>query len=86
MTRPRKRKTTFGLNEYYKPTPVHLRKLGDSLLAGATVVAIGGLWDFKTLTQYFTPEQVRFFIGASIVLGIVGKILSNLFSNDSEAK
>lgn len=86
MTRPRKRKTSFGIKQYYKPTPVFWRKLGDSLLAGATVITVGGLWDFNTLSEYLSPEGVRFLIGTSVVLGILGKILSNLFSEENNGQ
>lgn len=82
MAKLHKHKTSFGIKHYYKPTPVFWRKLGDSLLAGATVITVGGLWDFNTLSEQLSPEGVRFLIGTSLVLGVLGKILSNLFSEE----
>ena len=39
-------KTTFGLKEYFKPTPKLLRKIGDSLLTiGATFTTWAGITD-----------------------------------------
>jgi hypothetical protein len=86
MAKLHKHKTSFGIKHYYKPTPVFWRKLGDSLLAGATIITVGGLWDFNTLSQYFTPSQVRFLIGTSVVLGILGKMLSNFFGEETKSK
>lgn len=83
MAKLHKHKTSFGIKHYYKPTPVFWRKLGDSLLAGATVITVGGLWDFNTLSEQLSPEGVRFLIGTSLVLGVLGKILSNLFSEEN---
>lgn len=79
MTKPRKQ---FRFKNYYKPTPVFWRKIGDSMLAATTVIAVGGLWDFNNLTQYLTHNEIRFLIGSSIVLGIVGKTLSNFFTKE----
>ena len=65
-------------SSYYKaPTPTFWRKIGDSLLAAATVVALGGIWQFDTLKDIFTVPQIRFMIGASITVGAVGKFLTN---------
>lgn len=61
----------FGFKEYFKPTPKRLRIFGDSLAAAATfggsVVALNG-----------DPK-----IGTGLmVLGVVGKFISNFFSEE----
>ena len=71
------------INNYYKPTPKKWRKIGDALLASVTVLAVGGIWQFDTLKEIFTPGQIRALIASSIALGVVGKFLTNFFKEDS---
>jgi hypothetical protein len=67
---------------YWKPTPKKWRRLGDSLLAVASVVAIGGIWQYDSLKEIFTPGELKFMIIASIVLGVLGKFLTNFFKEE----
>lgn len=67
---------------YWKPTPKKWRKIGDGLLAAASVIAIGGIWQFETLKDIFTPTELKGLIIASIGLGVVGKFLTNFFKED----
>jgi len=80
-TNPTKPNSNFGFKQYYKPTPIFWRKVGDSMLAGATLFAVGGLWDFNTLGGVLSAKAVSIITHASIFLGIVGKLLSNFFSD-----
>ena len=75
------------MKNYWKPTPKKWRRLGDSLLAVATVIAIGGIWQYDSLKEIFTPSELKAMIITSIVLGVVGKFLTNFFKvDDSEPK
>jgi hypothetical protein len=67
---------------YWKPTPKKWRRVGDSLLAAASVLAIGGLWQFDNLKDIFTPTEIKGMIVASIILGVLGKFLTNFFKED----
>jgi len=67
---------------YWTPTPKKWRKFGDSLLAVATVIAIGGIWQWDTLKELFTVTELRVMIGMSIAFGVVGKFLTNFFKED----
>lgn len=71
------------LKNYWKPTPKKWRKVGDSLLAVASVLAIGGLWQFDNLKDVFTPSELKLLIITSIVSGVVGKFLTNFFKEDN---
>lgn len=71
------------MKNYWKPTPKKWRKLGDSLLAVATVIAIGGIWQWDTLKDLFSVTELRAMIGTSIGLGVVGKFLTNFFKEDN---
>lgn len=71
---------------YWKPTPKKWRKWGDSLLAVASVLAIGGLWQFDNLKEIFTPQEIKVMIVSSILLGVIGKFLTNFFKEDSTEK
>ena len=70
------------MNNYWKPTPKKWRRLGDSLLAVATVIAIGGIWQFDSLKDIFTTNELKIMITSSIVLGVVGKFLTNFFKDE----
>jgi hypothetical protein len=66
-------------SSYWKPTPKKWRRIGDSLLAVASVLAIGGLWQFDNLKDIFTSFEIKAMIVSSIALGVVGKFLTNFF-------
>lgn len=70
------------MKHYWKPTPKKWRRLGDSLLAVATVIAIGGIWQYDSLKEIFTPGELKVMIITSIVFGVVGKFLTNFFKID----
>jgi len=70
------------MKRYWTPTPKKWRRIGDSLLAVSTVLAIGGLWQFDNLKDVFTPIELKVMIVLSLVLGVVGKFLTNFFKED----
>ncbi len=71
------------MKNYWKPTPKKWRRLGDALLASATVIAIGGVWQYDSLKDIFTPTELKALIITSIGLGVVGKFLTNFFKEDT---
>ena len=71
------------MKHYWSPTPKKWRKIGDSLLAVATVLSIGGLWQFDNLKDIFTPNELKGMIIASIALGVIGKFLTNFFKDET---
>jgi len=76
-------KTTMMKN-YWKPTPKKWRRLGDSLLAVATIIAVGGIWQYDSLKEIFTPQELKIMIVSSIIFGVVGKFLTNFFKSDDK--
>lgn len=59
----------FGVFQYWRPTPVFLRKIGDTCL---------GVSSFLAVTDFSHPSR-------SVVIlltGIAGKVLTNLFSEN----
>ena len=70
------------LKGYWAPTPKKWRKLGDALLAVATIIAVGGLWQFDNLKEIFTAGEIKTMIVSSIVTGAVGKFLTNFFTEE----
>ena len=70
-------------SSYWKPTPKKWRKIGDTLLAVSSVLAIGGLWQFDNLKDVFTPFEIKAMILSSIVFGVVGKFLTNFFKEET---
>jgi hypothetical protein len=70
-------------SSYWKPTPKKWRRIGDFLLAVASVLAIGGLWQFDNLKDIFTSFEIKAMIVSSIALGVVGKFLTNFFKEET---
>jgi len=62
------------VKHYYKPTPVRWRKLGDALLGIST-----------TITGFAIYEEVKWLAISALALGVIGKFLTNLFSETDQA-
>lgn len=71
---------------YWSPTPRKWRRIGDSLLAVSTTVAIGGLWQFESLKEIFTTTELKFMIILSLLMGVIGKFLTNFFKNEEQSE
>jgi hypothetical protein len=65
----------FGLSEYWKPTPKKIRKIADSISAGALAVS-----SYSFAQNY---KEVAFGI---LALAFIGKFASNLFSEEKDNK
>jgi hypothetical protein len=72
-------------SSFYKaPTPAFWRKVGDSLLASATVLAVGGIWQFDSLKEIFSIGTIRLLVGSSMLIGVIGKFLTNFFKESDK--
>jgi hypothetical protein len=47
-------------------------------------VAVGGVWQFDSLKEIFTSGEIKAMIISSIVLGVIGKFLTNFFKEDEK--
>ena len=56
---------------YYGPTPKRWRKLGDALLGVST-----------TITGYAIMEDHKWIAFSALILGVIGKFLTNFFSDE----
>jgi hypothetical protein len=67
-----KKTTKFTVKSYWAPTPKKARKIGDALLGIFSVTSMSSMiMDHKGLSI------------ASLVIGVVGKVLSNFFAEES---
>ena len=83
MYNKRMKKTLSTLRKnYWEPTPKKWRKIGDTLLALSSVLAVGGLWQFDNLKDIFTAFEIKSMIVTSIILGVLGKFLTNFFKEE----
>jgi len=64
-----KRKLTFGLSNYFKPTPKNIRIIGDGLLTMST-----------TISAYSTLMENKYISISVIMMGLLGKFITNLFA------
>jgi hypothetical protein len=58
-------------NNYYSPTPKKWRKLGDALLGVST-----------TITGFAIYENEKWIALTALILGVIGKFLTNFFGED----
>jgi len=72
--KPRRKKvmkTSFSVKSYWAPTPKKIRKLGDAMLGVFSITSMSSMiMDVKELAV------------ASLILGVVGKILTNFFGEE----
>jgi len=73
------------MKNYFAPTPKKWRKVGDSLLAIASLFGAGGLIAFDQLKEIYTAHELKVMIGSALLIGIIGKFLTNFFT-DEKAK
>ncbi len=69
-------------NHYWHPTPKRMRMFGDALLACGSMVAGGTLIEFDQLKEIFSENELKWIVGVSLILGVVGKFFSNFFKAD----
>lgn len=60
------------MKKYYKPTPVKWRKIGDGLLAASAAIS-----------TYAIADDIKWLALASLGLGVVGKFLTNMFTDET---
>jgi hypothetical protein len=71
-TLKRKKITKFSKKGYWKPTPKKMRKMGDALLGVFSITSVSSMiMDNKSLAI------------ASLIIGVVGKVLSNFFTEET---
>lgn len=69
------------VKNYWAPTPKKWKKIGDALLATSTMITVGGMMQFENLKEIFTLEQIRWLTIAPMILGVIGKFLTNFFKD-----
>ena len=57
------------IKDYYKPTPVKWRKIGDALLIIST-----------TISSFSMYENIHWLAMTSLITGVLGKLLTNFFT------
>lgn len=60
-----------------------MTKLGNAIGAAGAVIAVGGVWNFEGLKEIFTPGEIKLAITISVICGVVGKFLTELYKHDS---
>jgi hypothetical protein len=60
-----------GLNQYFEPTPKTMRKVGDALLTASVAI-----------TSYAAFAEKPWIVVISACLGVLGKVVTNFFSDN----
>ena len=68
------------LSNYYEPTPKKLKKLGDTILIGTASLSA------MMMGAPFTDTQKTWIIFGLNVVGVLGKMITNLFKEEDEVK
>jgi len=68
------------LSNYYEPTPKKLKKLGDTILIGTASLSA------MMMGAPFTDTQKAWIIFSLNVVGVVGKMITNLFKEDDKTE
>jgi len=74
------------LKNYYKPTPKKWRQIGDSILYGCGAIGAAGLFGFDNLKETFSATELKAIIGGTLILGFIGKFITNFFKEEKEVK
>jgi hypothetical protein len=69
-------------DSYWGKTPKKLRKIGDSMLVVSTFLATGGLFEMDALKEIYSPQQIKTFISVIMVVGVLGKFITNFFTEE----
>lgn len=72
------------LNNYWKPTPIMWRKIGDSVLATCTAIGTGTILEWDKVERYFTPHEIKIGLLIVFILGAGGKFLTNFFKKPED--
>lgn len=62
---------------YYKPTPVKWRKLGDSILVIGTIISTTCLAEYEKAKEIFGVGDLKSLMLTAIVCTALGKIVTN---------
>lgn len=74
-------KTIF--KNYYKPTPVKWRKLGDSILVIGTIISTTCLTEYEKAKEMFGMGDLKTLMLTAIVCTALGKIVTNFASEQT---
>lgn len=64
------------LKKYYQPTPVRLRRLGDTIMIGCTSLMP------IILASPLSDKAISWIVTILGVVGVAGKIITNFFTTD----
>lgn len=68
---------------YYKPTPVKWRKLGDSILVIGTIISTTCLTEYEKAKEMFGMGDLKTLMLTAIVCTALGKIVTNFASEQT---
>lgn len=69
---------------YYKPTPKKWRKIGDAILYGCGAIGASGLIAFDQMQSIFSAKEMKVIVGSVLIIGFIGKFLTNFFKEDEK--
>jgi len=74
----------FNIKNYWKPTPKKWRKIGDAILLVGMTITGGVLMQFELMKEIYTTKEIKIIMSSAMVLGLLGKFLTNFFKKDDK--
>lgn len=65
------------LKNYYKPTPIKWRKIGDSILVIGTIISTTCLTEYEKAKEMFGMGDLKTLMLTAIICTALGKIITN---------
>lgn len=71
------------LKNYYKPTPIKWRKIGDSILVIGTIISTTCLAEYEKAKEIFGVGDLKCLMLTAIVCTALGKIVTNFAKEET---
>jgi hypothetical protein len=68
------------LKNYYAPTPIIWRKIGDTILLAGTTLSSYVMVQYEQFQFLYPQADLRTIVTASFVMTVIGKCLTNFFT------
>jgi|688.fasta_scaffold12328_20 hypothetical protein len=68
------------IKNYYAPTPVFWRKIGDTILLAGTTLSSYVMMQYEQFQTLYPQADLQTIVTASFVLTVIGKCITNFFS------
>lgn len=73
------------ISNYWKPTPIKWRKIGDSILVVGTLISTTVLVEYEKSKELFGVSDLKYFVLTSLICTTLGKIITNFATTEENS-